>query len=585
MFVTEKSNGFSIKAYQGDAKTLLAFSLLKSQIKLLAGFTIRCQPGTKRPFYLYNKLQFKYPEKHAQNINEPVYSTINAPIQKFRWLHVAGNFHQEDEVFYGPYTYTVTPRYFDTKGLLQTIDLSLSLSVTITVQPFLQGNLELGFTRGFVQSQAFENHFGKKAILRPAGKELVFDTDSIAGKNNDGIEYTFKDEFTWSGFTAREKIFNILNEVQNDSSLSLDVFAYDLNEPDIIKAFLNLAKEGRIRILLDNAPLHHNKTIPKPEDVFEEQFNMVVTEPAMIIRGKFSRFQHNKVFIIRKDWEALKVLCGSTNFSVTGVYVNSNHVLVFNDKTIATLYENVFNESWDDKLNGPKFRASEWSNSFSFRGNGLPKMKISFAPHTDAGPELNAIATRVSKEKSSVFFAVMEVDKSSGPIFPALKKLHENVDIFSYGISDSTTDIFLYKPTSRQGIKVTGKSAKVILPPPFNKEAGIGLGHQIHHKFVVCGFNTSKAVLWCGSSNLALLGEQENGDSLLEIADTDIATVFAMEALALVDHFHFRDSNMEIVAATKQAVKRPIYLNINNIWALSYYNKNDLHYVDRELFK
>src|SRR6185295_16208066 len=132
----------------------------------------------------------------------------------------AGNFHQGNEVFYGPYTYTVTPRYFDKKGLLQTIDLSLSISITIIVQPFSLGNVELGFTRGFVQSQAFENHFGKKAILGPAGKELVFDTDSVAGKNNDGEQYTFKDEFTWSGFTAREKIFRILGEVLNDVTLS-----------------------------------------------------------------------------------------------------------------------------------------------------------------------------------------------------------------------------------------------------------------------------------------------------------------------------------------------------------------------------
>jgi PLD-like domain len=587
MFVTQKKNGFTIKAYTGDAKTLLAFDLLKSKINLFAGFTIRCQPGTRPPFYLYNKLQFEHPENHAQNAGEPAYSTINAPIQKFRWLHVPGNFHQAGNVFYGSYTYTVTPRYFDSKGQLQTIDLALSVSVTITVQPFLQGNLELSFTRGFVQSQAFENHFGKKAILRPPGKELLFDTNAIAGKNNDGHAYTFKDEYTWSGFTAREKIFRLLTEVENDAALSLDVFAYDLNEPDIAKALLTLAKEGRIRILLDNASLHHNKIVPAREDIFETLFNEAATGNATIIRGKFSRFQHNKVFIIRKGLGATKVLCGSTNFSVTGVYVNSNHVLVFNDKKVATVYGDVFNEAWNNKLNGPKFKASPFaSTQFSFAGGGVPKMKISFAPHDAvfATTTVDAIAARVTNEKSSVFFAVMEVDKSSGPIFPALKSLHKNDAIFSYGISDSTTDIFLYKPTSKTGIKVTGKTVKVSLPPPFNQEASIGLGHQIHHKFIVCGFNTAKAVLWCGSSNLALLGEQQNGDSLIEIADKDIATAFAIEALALVDHFHFRNNNMNTKPNNNTIAKKPIFLNLTNKWALRYYDKNDLHFVDRQLF-
>ena len=35
---------FSVTAYAGDAKTLLAFNLDKSSTKNLAGFTIQCAP-------------------------------------------------------------------------------------------------------------------------------------------------------------------------------------------------------------------------------------------------------------------------------------------------------------------------------------------------------------------------------------------------------------------------------------------------------------------------------------------------------------------------------------------------------------
>ena len=42
-------------------------------------------------------------------------------------------------------------------------------------------------------------------------------------------------EYEWLGFTAREKIFEVLDEVDEDANLSLDVFAYDLNEPDVVK--------------------------------------------------------------------------------------------------------------------------------------------------------------------------------------------------------------------------------------------------------------------------------------------------------------------------------------------------------------
>jgi hypothetical protein len=137
----------------------------------------------------------------------------------------------------------------------------------------------------------------------------------------------------------------------------------------------------------------------------------------------------------------------------------------------------------------------------------------------------------------------MSVSVGGGPVLPALMNQHSNQKVFSYGISDSPgTGISLYKPGSTTGVLVNAKPGAVVLPPPFDAEETPGIGHEIHHKFIVCGFNKPDAVVWCGSSNLALGGEQANGDNLIRIDDTAIATVFAIEAVGLVDHFDFRDS-------------------------------------------
>ena len=48
----------------------------------------------------------------------------------------------------------------------------------------------------------------------------------------------------------------MLNRVVNDPSLTLKVFAYDLNEPDIVKILLTLAAQGRVRIILDLSLIH-----------------------------------------------------------------------------------------------------------------------------------------------------------------------------------------------------------------------------------------------------------------------------------------------------------------------------------------
>lgn len=609
--VSKSKGTFSVRAHVGDAKTLLAFNLDKAGAKNLAGFTIWCQPQQGSGYYLLNSLQYEHTADHAQDASLPPYSSINAPFMKFRWLHVPGSAHQGIVPFFGPYTYTVTPRYFDKNGGLLPLDRNAGVAVTVDVKPFKKGKLSLGFTRGFTQSQAFVHHFGKDAALIPRNRELVYDTSVQAGANANGETFTYQQEYEWSGFTARDRVFEILDRVVADDSLHLDVLAYDLNEPDVIDRLLTLAKDGRIRIVLDNAPLH-TSTAKKPswEDEFTDAFETAAKKTdAAILRGHFGRYAHDKIFIVSKNGKAQTVLTGSTNFSVTGMYVNSNHVLVFDDPKVAGTYQDLFNEIWKDEVAKPAFLTTDFSKeAYPFNP---PKMEITFSPHSSdyALSVLQGIADRIAKEgkkpkaQGSVLFAVMQLDGSDSTVYSALANVHENARIFSFGITDTTSGIELYKPGVAQGILVTGKPAATVLPPPFDQVPNIGgVGHQVHHKFVVCGFNTNDAVIYCGSSNLASGGEKVNGDNLLAIHDTDVATVFAIEAIGLVDHFNFLDryasKNAKAGTSTKAAaVKKPKptskvqaavsahwYLATNDKWTASYFNRSDLHYWDRELF-
>jgi len=592
----------SLRAYVGDAKTLLAFNLLdKTRAENLAGFTIECRPSGQQPYFLHNTLQFRAPGDHAQDTTEPANSSINAPFHKFRWLHVPGSVHQGLKPFLGKYTYTVTARYFDEKHSLLPLDPELGVSVNVDVVPFEKKRLALGFTRGFTQSQAFVHHFGLKALIRPKGHVLLYDTEQVAGTDARGQQYTFADEYEWSGFTARERIFDLLGEVVKNKALRLDVLAYDLNEPDLIKILLQLAKQGRIRVILDNAALHHSAATPKAEDEFEALFKKEATGAAEIQRGKFGRYAHDKVFVISNADGAVKVLTGSTNFSVTGFYVNSNHVLVFNDPKVAAKYAELFETAWTGKVRLKAFLESTLAGEpSSFSTAATPPTEVTFAPHSEdfATAILDGIAARIKAEGKkrgvgSVLFAVMSIDQGTSPVFRALTDLHADDRIFSYGISDSTAGISLYKPGRKTGVLVTGKPVRTQLPPPFNQVRNIGgVGHQVHHKFVVCGFNGDEPVVYCGSSNLALGGEQRNGDNLLAIRDPEVATVFAIEALGLVDHFHFLDRSATMkgpitkLPASKQQAAQSAgwFLSTTDKWAEPYFDPNDLHCVDRLLF-
>jgi hypothetical protein len=590
----------TVKTYRGDGKTLLAFNLPnRAAAKNLAGFTIACHPPGEDDFYLQNNLQFKVPGQHAQDATEPATSSINAPIQKFRWLHIPGTIHGTKPPL-GQYSYTVTPRFFDDAQSLLPIDHDQSVSVMVDVQPFATKGLELGFTRGYTQSQAFVHHFGLKATLKPAGSDLQFKTSAVAGTNNKGESFTFTDEYEWSGFTARAKVFSILDEVASDPSLQLDVFAYDLNEPDFVTALLKLAGQGRVRIILDDASLHHSASKPKAEDKFTKLFRKTSRNNAAILRGHFKRFAHDKILIVSDKDGAKKVLTGSTNFSITGMYVNSNHVVVFNDPTVAAKYKDVFDTSWSGDAKAPAFLKSPLAGeTFDATSRLTPKTEITFSPHAGdfAKQILDGLVGRIQqeekKDRGSVLFAVMEIGTGTGPVFPALRDLHADQQIFSYGISDTTSGIQLYSPGRKTGVLVTGRPAKSALPPPFDQVRQVS-GHQIHHKFVVCGFNGDDPVVYCGSSNLALGGEESNGDNLIAIHDGGAATAFAIEALALVDHFEFLDRSAAKAGsprraprfASKQqlAASAGWFLSTDVQWAAPYFDPNDLHYVDRELF-
>ena len=246
----------------------------------------------------------------------------------------------------------------------------------------------------------------------------------------------------------------------SNKALRLDVFAYDLNEPKVIDILVTLAKQGRVRVILDNAALHHG-TPAKPEDQVEKLFRQAAKGSAGIIRGKFGRFAHDKVLIVSNSKGARKVLTGSTNLSVTGIYVNSNHVLVFDDASVAAKCAEVGSRGTTRCL-GQSFatrRCRRTSSRFHRRPCLRPRSRsrrtTRHSPDHPGWPgQAHREGGQQSKVVGSVLFAVMQLDAGTGPIFPALRALHATKDIFSYSIP--TVGRHPFMPSSTEGVLVTG---------------------------------------------------------------------------------------------------------------------------------
>jgi len=547
------SSSLALMGYAGDGAVLLAFSLDPEELKAneLAGFSIQCTPPAGKPFFLDNRLNFSNPVSSTTTpAQTPWTSSQDAPFQKFHWVHFPA------ETLPGGYQYEVTARYCHGSTVVD----GPKASVTVKLAPQAGSNFELGLTRGYISSQAYARKFGNKAI-RPLPKSLDYNTQP------------FQPQYEWLGYHARKMIFDLLIECVNDPSITVDLFAYDLDEPDIIDKIEALGT--RLRAVLDNAPLHLGTAL----EVLAHARLVKSAGAGNILQGHFSRFAHDKIIIAKKNGKAVKVLTGSANFSVRGLYVQANNVLLFNDPKIAGQYEQVFQSVFTNmKGFSASPLAAQWFD-FPNEGGGIPNFSVSFAPHKVATVSLAQVQQALNNAKSSIMFAIMEL-QGGGSVLQTIQKLHLSGTVFSYGMTQSVKGFKVYQP-GQPGVLVPFAALVKHVPPPFDQEFTGGPGQVIHDKFIVVDFNDENPVVFTGSSNLAQGGEENNGDNLLAIHDARVAEVFAVEAMRLVDHYQFR------AAAQAATQVKPLALTpcgTQSKWWTPFYASNDMRNVQRELF-
>ena len=513
MAASAQSDGFSFCAYWGDGALLLAFDLDESRQADLAGFAVEYTDPDGKTFPVLNRLNFAQALTSATTLAQRRYTpTSEAPLQKFHWVHFP------PDVKPGNFTYKATAMLFQ-PGSETALTPGPSAEVEVALMPAAPTPFQLGFTRGYVSSQAYAEEFHNAAI-EPSPPTFDFDTT------------TFETQYHWLGFHARRLVFDFIQEAVADETLSLDVFAYDLDEPDVIRQLGQLG--SRLRVYLDNSTTHVGATALEPR-----AHAWLVSRGAQIEVGHFQRFSHDKVMIQKRGDSALKVLSGSANFSVRGLYVQSNNVFVFDDPATAALYEQAFQQSWDDPSH---FASSPLAGSWHDAGghDGLPSYSVCVSPHHDPDVSLKRVADAVASAKSSVLFAIMEIGTGGGQLLDAIKALPTRPELYAFGTTQRLDGDLCVQKSGDPGTFIPFSYLSKHVPAPFKQEWSGGAGQVIHHKFVVTDFNGETPLAFGGSSNLAKGGEKENGDNLVCFMDRDIATKYAIEAIKLVDHYRFR---------------------------------------------
>jgi phosphatidylserine/phosphatidylglycerophosphate/cardiolipin synthase-like enzyme len=567
--------GFRVKLWRGESACLLGFDVDEPDDDFV-GFAVEFRDPDSTDFQnLCNRLSFGANDAVNGFRNFP---TLDAPLQTFRWVH----FPWESKT--GIYTYRVTKMHMPTDN---TLTKGLSIELPIELGPVtLPGFLDVGFTRNFASSQAFED---KKA-------RFGFGNDIVPAKADQGLEFAAHkaeitqkfDVYAWLGFEAYRLLFDFLDGVVNDATVRIDAMAYDFNEPDILARFEALG--DRLRIIIDDSKGHGG-----PSTAESQAAARLIASAGQnsVHRGHFQNLQHNKVLIARRisDGSPLRVLGGSTNFSFRGLYIQANNMYVFTDPDVAGVFADMFDEAFGDMagFSGDAV-AAKW---YAVKKPGQPTVKVCFSPHKSSNLSLAPVGGAIQQATSSVFysFAFMNQTKS-GPVREALDNLMGR-PVFSYGIVNEATGMEIHKPDGEIGLVDFAYLSKHA-PEPFKSEWSGGAGINIHNKFVVVDFDQPGAKVYTGSSNFAPSGEEANGDHLLSIEDQRVATAYAIDALTLFDHLNFRD-RMKVADQQKPAaagakketlqLQKPIAISgAAQPWFAKFYEQGSQRELDRITF-
>lgn len=517
---------FTLKMHRGDGMTLLAMNWKDgTPPKNFVGFGIESkEPGAGKKFFaVNNRLSFSGP---ASTTTKDRTSSLLAPIQLFRWVHFPRNAELS-----GAFTYRVTPVFMDVNGKLtygeaQQADIELA-RVTYPRK------LNIAFTRGFIASQAFVDFYCKNA------SDLKKLLPSTAAQ---GLEFTpthpkAAEALAWMGFEARSAVLEVLDEAIADTKAEVRVVAYDLSQAEIVTRLEKLG--ARLKVIIDDSGEHGPSTAP--ESKAAERL-VASAGSANVKRQHMGGLQHNKTIVVQGP-KTKAVVCGSTNYTWRGIYVQNNHAVVLRGATAVKLYRRAFDDYWENGTVATfdKTASSGW-NDLKLAGIDA---KVTFSPRVANRAVLDSIAEDISRTKSSLFYSLAFLYQTPGAVVKALEKLQKDDKVFSFGVSDHDVGVLRLKNPSGLVRVVYPATLGKALPRPFKPEMSGGGGTRMHHKFVVIDFDQPSARVYFGSFNFSKAADGSNGENLTLVKDRRIATSFMIEAVRIYDHYAFRVARAE----------------------------------------
>lgn len=516
---------FTLRLRRGEGMALVAMDWRQGQPPDdFVGFEIERQdPGGKfKP--LWNRIAFPTADG---KVDPKTKSSDLSPFQKFRWV----DFPPHPEVN-GEFEYRVTPVFMDDQDALS-YGKSQTAAVVLGGDTY-PGVVNVAFTRGFVSSQAFVDRFadedGSIADLVPE--------ESTEGLTFQATNPKAEEAWDWMGFEARRAIHGLLDEALADPQAQVRVVAYDFNLPELLSRLEALG--DRVKVIIDDSKDHGEAGSAESEAAKRLQASAGADR---VKRQQMGELQHNKTIVVSGP-QAKGAICGSTNLSWRGFFVQSNNAVVLREEAAVAAFLAAFEAYWDHSDEVAGFAATGSAGPTDLQLEGIDA-HVTFSPHSSHNAQLAAIAADIDTTESTLLYSLAFLSQTPGKVREAIQRATDADSIFVYGVADKAFGgIELHRPDGNV-LPASPAALTEDVPEPFKSEPKGGSGARMHHKFVVIDFDKPTARVHFGSYNFSVTADTKNGENLLLVRDRRVATSYAIEALRIFDHYRFRVLDQE----------------------------------------
>jgi phosphatidylserine/phosphatidylglycerophosphate/cardiolipin synthase-like enzyme len=526
---------FRVRAISGTRVVLMALDMTQPGREGLRGFAIKREEKGKSQEWLRGIKYFEALVPHPEPKTD--YSSRDQPFQTFLWSD-----YEADPGL--DYEFTIVALCGD----IHAMEERLTLNFSITTEPEESDGHSVWFNRGAIASHAFAANFNNKALT-----DDMVNNVSVDGKLLD-------DETRWLSRGLAEACLNYINSTT--PSESLRVCAYEFTYQPILLALKRALHRG-----VDVQIVYHDTK--KENDENRKAISIAglpdhIEDKQVLFPRTRTAIPHNKFIVKIKQGHPVQVWTGSTNFTDSGFYGQTNVGHLVKDGGLAERYLEYWSELSKDPVHSealanaekltpkPSNVLSPGSTSAFYSPRVADNMLDWYAQRiTDSGSLImmtipfnvaDTILNALGTKRDSMRLVILE-DQPSAAV-EAAEKQNEGKLAFSNGAIIGKTFIKYNSPVGGAKVAPIPNSDldKWFLDEELDRPTNAGHVFFVHSKVLIVDPLSEDPLVCSGSANFSKNSLTANDENMLLIrGDKRVADIYLTELDRIFRHFYARD--------------------------------------------